>query len=189
MNQQHWKPALIVAAMMIVPGCTVPNVDFSTINRPDRAPELDAYNVFVGSWTWEAEMLNAVERDRSWSGTAEWSWILDKRCLRGEISSRSEHTEFTAAGIWSWNPKSKQYIWTMFNNWGYPQNGRAKFDAVTASWDMDYRSIGLDGTTSYGRHRIRVVDDDTLAWDLSEWADALHTIKKMEMRGTYKRVH
>ncbi len=52
---------------------------------------------------------------------------------------------------------------------------------------MDYKSVGLDGTTSYGRYHMTVVDDDTLDWRMEEWADGLHLVKKMEMKGTYKR--
>nr|NIP84766.1 hypothetical protein [Planctomycetales bacterium] len=52
---------------------------------------------------------------------------------------------------------------------------------------MKYVSVGLDGTTSYGYYQMKVVDDDTLDWEMVEWADALHLAKKLEMTGTYKR--
>lgn len=178
----------IVGLMMVMPlsGCVVARVDFEKIKRPARAAELDAYEVFVGSWTWNAEMLNAAGADRAWSGTAKWEWALDKRCLVGEMSSKSEHANFDAIGIWSWHPTTRKYIWTLFNNWGYPQHGDAKYDKDTKTWDMNYRGIGLDGTTSFGRYRMHVVDNDTLEWSVSEWSP-LFLVKKMEMRGTYKR--
>ncbi len=174
-------------AILFAGGCAVSNVSFSGIQRPDRATALDAYDVFVGTWTWEATMLNADSDDASWSGQAAWNWTLDKRCLHGEMSAKSNNADFKAEGIWSWHPKARKYIWSMFNNWGYPQEGTAHYDDDTKCWRMAYRSVGLDGTTSYGRYEMKVVDNNTLEWSASEWADALHMIKKMEMEGTYKR--
>jgi hypothetical protein len=170
-----------------VVGCTARNVDFSTIDRPPRASELDAFNVFVGTWDWEAEMVNAAESSKQWKGSAQWQWGLDDRCLQGEMSAQSADATFKSAGVWSWHPKKKKYIWWMFNNWGYPQQGTATYDPVTRAWRMPYRSIGLDGTTSYGRYDMRAVDNDTLEWGMVEWADPLHMVKKAEMTGTYTR--
>ena len=173
--------------VLLVGACGAPKVDFSAIKRPTRAVELDAYNPFVGSWTWEAKLLNAEGTDTDWSGTAVWKWSLDKRCLVGDISSKSERAEFNATGIWSWHPTQKKYIWWMFNNWGFPQQGTAKYDEATKTWTMPYTSVGLDGTTSYGCFRMQAVDNDTLDWCMVEWADALHLVKKLEMKGAYKR--
>ncbi len=103
------------------------------------------------------------------------------------MSSRNPSTSFDTAGIWSWHPKSKKYQWWMFNNWGYPQAGTAHYDADAKRWQMNYRSVGLDGTTSFGWHRMTIVDNDTLDWSVKEWADPLNLIPKMEMKGTYKR--
>ncbi len=188
MNGVRKMVAFVVPMVALLgSGCAMSRVDFSTIERPARAPELDAYDVFVGAWTWEAEMLNAEGPDKSWKGTAEWHWALDNRTLEGVMSAATERTSFDAAGVWSWHPKKKKYIWWMFNNWGYPQQGTAKYDVDAKCWRMKYRSVGLDGTTSYGEYRMTVVDDDTLDWSVQEWADAFHLFKKMEMKGTYKR--
>lgn len=178
---------VLIATIAVMTGCSAKTVDFSTIVRPERASQLDAYEVFVGSWTWEAVMLNAAPDNKRWTGTAEWEWALDKRSLTGHVSAKSQDAEYAAAGIWSWHPRSERYVWWMFNNWGYPQEGKATYDEETRMWHMKYHSIGLDGTPSHGQYRITVVDNDTLEWDLSEWADPLHFIKKMEMQGTYKR--
>ena len=177
---------LVVMAGVLV-GCAAPTLDFSTIERPARPAELDAYNVFAGSWIWEAEMLNAEGADRAWNGTAEWRWTLDKRCLHGQMSMTNGRASFDSEGIWSWHPKTKKYVWWMFNNWGYPQQGTADYDESTKTWSMRYTSVGLDGGTSHGRYTITVVDDDTLEWNMAEWADALYLFKKTEMKGTYKR--
>lgn len=173
--------------VLLAGACSAPKVDFSQIKQPARATELDAYNPFVGSWTWEAKLLNAEGADADWNGTAVWKWSLDNRCLIGDIHSKSSRAEFMATGIWSWHPTKKRYMWWMFNNWGFPQDGTATYDAASKSWNMTYTSVGLDGTKSHGRYHMTVVDDNTLSWEMTEWADALHTIEKMTMKGTYHR--
>ncbi len=176
---------LIVMATCV--GCGEKNIDLSTMHRPDRAAALDAYDVFVGDWTWEAQMLNATDDDKSWTGTASWSWTLDKRCLVGKMSAKSKSTSFSSEGIWSWHPTKKKYIWWMFNDWGYPQQGRATFNENCNCWVMDYKSVGLDGTNSYGRYIVTIKDNDTLNWNMTEWADPFHAYTKMELKGVYKR--
>ena len=168
-------------------GCAVTKVDLASIERPARAVELDAYNVFVGNWTWEAEMVHPEASDSTWRGTADWEWTLDKRCLKGRMSAKSAHAEFESEGIWSRHPRSGKYIWWMFNNWGCPQQGTAKYDEDSDCWRMTYKSVGLDGSTSYGHYTMTVVNKDTLDWSMAEWADPLHIIKKLELQGTYKR--
>ena len=179
--------AVSLVVVWSIVGCAAPKVDFSNIKQPARPSELENYDVFVGSWAWEAEMLNAEDPDKKWTGTAEWKWTLDKRCLRGTFQSQSQRTKFEAEGIWSWHPTEKRYIWGMFNNWGYPQRGVAKYNAASKCWCMDYTSVGLDGTTSHGRYCLTVTDNNTLDWKMVEWADALHTVKKVEMTGKYTR--
>ena len=180
-------PGVVPFVAACLSGCAAPKVDFSQIERPARAAELDEYNVFVGSWDWHAEMLNAEEPDKTWTGTGQWEWTLDNRCLQGRLSAKSGRTNFDSMGIWSWHPKDKQYFWGLMNNWGYPQHGTAKYDKDSRSWTMPYTSVGLDGTASHGEYRMKVVDDNTLDWSMVEWADGLHMVKKMEMKGTYKR--
>ena len=188
MKARHVVRLVVIPAISFLAfGCTVSNVDFTKLERPARAAELDAFDSFVGKWIWTAEALNAAEGSKNWTGTAEWTWALDKRCLHGVMSSRSGDTQYDAAGIWSWHPAKKQYIWWMFNNWGYPQEGTATDNKDTGVWRMNYKSVGLDGTDSYGFYSITQTDTDTLDWKMVEWADAFHTIKKIEMKGTYKR--
>jgi hypothetical protein len=179
--------AVVLASTPWLTGCAAPNVDFSTIQRPQRAVELDAFEAFVGSWKWEAKLLNTEGEDEKWTGRAEWSWALDKRCLQGHLWAEGAHASFEAEGIWSWHPKAKRYTWWMFNNWGYPQQGTASYDADAKSWRMPYKSVGLDGSGSYGIYTMEIIDQDTLEWTMTEWADALHMVKKMEMTGTYTR--
>lgn len=186
-NRRRTANLVIVIGFLTAGGCAAPSIDFSRIQRPPRSSELDAYELFVGSWDWEATLSNAEAPDDEWTGTAQWEWILDRRCLRGTMTSKSQRASFAASGVWSRDPRSGKYIWWMFNDWGYPQYGSASYDEAHRRWVMKYRSVGLDGTTSYGEYRITVVDNDTLEWQADEWADVFHLFKKMEMRGTYRR--
>lgn len=178
---------IVLLGSVLAGGCAAPQVDFATMKRPDRAPELDAYNVFVGSWDFKAQVANAEGGSKDWTGTAKWEWTLDNRCLHGIMSSKSADAAFDAAGVWSWHPTKRQYIWWMFNNWGYPQEGTANYDEAAKTWTMDYASVGLDGTLSYGQYKMKVIDPNKLDWCMIEWADALRTITKIEMTGTYTR--
>jgi len=179
---------VLLGGCIVSSGCTVHRIDFSSIRQPDLSGQMKAFDVFVGSWTWEADLKNAAKADRHWQGTAHWDWDLDGRVLRGTIESKSANAEFKSSGVWSWHPTRKRYVWWMFNNWGFPQSGTARVSEDGHTWTMNYRSVGLDGTASFGRYRMDVVDHDTLNWSVVEWADVLHLIKKMEMCGTYKRV-
>lgn len=181
------RGSIVFSAALAAAGCSIRHVDISSLERPARPAELDAFNDFVGSWTWTANVVEGDETGSAWSGTATWEWILDQRCLQGRITSRSGQTEFDSSGIWSWNPKTHRYAWWMFNSWGYPQAGSAKYDGAKKHWTMNYKGTGLDGSHSHGRYEMTVVDKDTLHWRMVEWADWMHLIKKVEMAGTYKR--
>jgi len=186
---RHRKPSRLIFGLFVLTmmGCTPRQVTLNMLCRPVRAPQLDALNVFVGNWTWQAEILHAEPAVKNWSGTASWGWALDNRCLKGEISSQSGNTRFNSSGIWSWDQRARRFAWSMYNDWGHPQQGTATYDEDTKKWVMSYRSIGLDGTKSQGRYIMRVVNNDTLEWEMVEWADRLHFFKKMEMKGTYNR--
>ena len=46
--------SLTPIAALLVPACAMSTVDFANVQRPPRPSELEAYTVFVGSWTWDA---------------------------------------------------------------------------------------------------------------------------------------
>jgi Protein of unknown function (DUF1579) len=174
-----------VLAVSLV-GCT-PDVDFASIQKPSPPEQLGNLKAFVGAWTWEAERVVDDGPDEAWKGTAEWKWVLGGTYLFGKMTSTGPNQSFNSSGYWGWHPKKKTYVWWMLNDWGYPQEGTAKYDASDKRWTMSYEGVGLDGTTSHGRYTMTVVDDRTLEWSMTEWADALHTIKKIEMNGRYLR--
>lgn len=178
---------LVCFVALSLSGCTPRQVNLDMLRRPPRAAQLDALSVFVGSWTWQAEIVHAAPVVKNWSGTASWAWALDNRCLKGEIASQCGDTKFSSSGIWSWDQRARRFAWSMYNDWGHPQQGTATYDEGSRQWVMSYRSVGLDGTPSHGRYVMTVINDDTLGWEMVEWADRLHFIKKMEMKGTYNR--
>lgn len=176
------------AAVVAASGCASLSKRIVEIQPPPRPAELDVYEKFVGTWDWEAEMVGAEDPGtKHWSGTAEWSWSLEKRFLHGSMSSRSERLSFDATGLWSWHPTKKKHYWWMFNNWGYPQEGTANYNPERQRWAMSYTSVGLDGTRSYGRYLLEHVSADRIDWRMIEWADPFRLVKKMEMIGSYKR--
>jgi hypothetical protein len=160
---------------------------YGDLQRPPRPAAMDAYAPFVGSWTWEADMTIRNQDPRRWTGTADWRWTLDDRQLAGRMSASSGDQAFESEGMWGLNPSSGRYVWWMFNNWGYPQHGTARYKAADRCWTMRYKSVGLDGTTSYGRYALRFLDDNTIDWCMTEWLDPFHLIQKVEMKGTYRR--
>lgn len=172
----------------VLTGCSASKVDFVKLQRPPRAEQLAAYDVFVGKWNWTASMLDRDGVRHDWVGSASWEWTLDRRCLEGKLSARSGDTTFAANGVWSWHPTRNRYIWWMFNDWGFPQEGTARYEARQRRWTMPYRSVGLDGTTSHGRYVMQVIDDNTLSWRMDEWIDPLGWIRKSSMEGQYTRV-
>ena len=186
MTRTH-TPSLLLLPLALIVGCASPKVDFAKIQRPARAAELDAFSVFVGNWNWEADVVSpAEEQDKHWTGSAQWDWTLDQTALHGRLSAKCARAEFESEGLWGRNPKTRKYEWSMFNNWGYPQDGTAHYDAASKTWTMSYNSIGLDGTASRGMYEMRVVDDNTLDWHLHE-KDSMGMVTKLEMKGTYRR--
>ena len=179
--------SLVALSFLVSAGCATMKIDLASFEKPPRPGELDAFNVFIGNWTWEALVDNATDVGKEWHGTAEWKWSLDNRVLEGNISAESGSLKYDAKGVWSWHPREHRYIWWMINNWGYPQSGTARYNEAAREWTMAYKSVGLDGTPSYGRHVITVVDANKLSWNLNEWADPLHLILKLKMTGVYKR--
>ena len=178
---------LSVTLALVAIGCTAPTVDFAAIQKPAAPEQMSQFRDFVGTWTWEAELVSGEGPPEQWTGTANWDWVLGGTYLHGELSAAGPNQSFSSSGSWGWHPKKKTYVWWMLNDWGYPQEGTAKYDPASRHWTMKYTGVGLDGTTSYGCYTMKVVDDNTLDWTMTEWADWCRCIKKVEMTGTYKR--
>ena len=186
MKLSHIRSSL--AILLFLAGCGPANVNFSQMEKPAPSPELRNFEPFVGDWTWEAQRIPAEGDPMKWSGTAHWEWALGGTYLKGEMTSSGEGQSFSSEGYWGWHPKRKTYVWWLLNDWGYPQEGTATFDADEKLWTMDFQGVGLDGTTCYGTYTVHVLDENTLEWTLDEWADPTRfAIKKLQMTGAYRR--
>ena len=178
--------ALLVSLTVSQFGCHANSARIA-LQRPAQPAEMNAFAPFVGSWTWTAKETTSGDAARTWSGTTKWEWALDNRCLHGQLTARAGDLSYDSTGMWTWNVSKRQYQFWMFNNWGYPREGVAHYNAADKSWTMPYRCTGLDGTNSHGRYTIKFIDDNTFDWTMTEWADALHMVKKIELAGQYKR--
>ena len=136
---------IMAVVLLSVAGCMKPQEKLATLQRPERSAEMDALETFVGAWDVEAEMLGVEGADRMWKGMAEWRYTLDGRALAGNMSLRNPKAPFQTQGLWSYNPAKKTYVWSIFNDWGYPQQGKAKYKVDKQTWVMDYVGSGLDG--------------------------------------------
>ncbi len=184
------KPAVVTlcaTSILLLTGCMSLQVDLAQIQKPRPAPELAPLGDFVGSWNWEAERVGPGGKVEKWTGTAKWDWVLGGTYLHGDLTTKGPAHSFASSGYWGWHPQKRTYVWWMLNDWGYPQEGTAKYDDAKKLWTMDYQGLGLDGTTSYGRYAMQVKDKNTLEWTMVEGVDLLRNIKKIEMKGSYKR--
>ena len=179
---------LLSLSLLSVPalvGCGPVDVDFATIEKPALPEELAPLGEFVGNWAWEAERVLPDGGAEKWTGTTTWGWTLGDMYLRGDLELNGPKS-FVSSGYWGWHPKKKTYVWYMLNDWGYPQEGTAKYDDETKCWTMNYSGVGLDGTNSRGRYTCEWKDENTVYWTCTEWVP-MTFIKKLEMTGHYKR--
>ena len=92
--------------------------DLGSLVRPERAAEMDAFDVFVGAWDFKAEMMEVEGPNRMWTGLAEWKYSLDGRCLIGAMSLSNPQTQYQSEGHWTWNPGKQRYEFAIYNDWG-----------------------------------------------------------------------
>ena len=178
---------LCIVSALALTGCMSPKAGFAEIQKPATPTQMSDFKDFIGSWTWEAQLSTGEGEPEEWTGSATWDWVLGGTYLHGELTSTGPHQSFASSGYWGWHPTRRTYVWWMLNDWGYPQEGTAAYNAAEKQWTMNYHGVGLDGTTSHGRYTMKVVDQDTLEWTMTEWADLCRLFKKIEMTGTYKR--
>ena len=59
MNMMRRSLAILISTMfLVVLGCASPKLDFAALERPPRAAELGAFDVFVGEWDWQADVVD-----------------------------------------------------------------------------------------------------------------------------------
>lgn len=184
---RRWLLVVLAAPLLgIAFGCATNPPHGSYSVRPPRSEEVESLGYFVGSWDWfvEGQLDGAAAQ---WSGSAEWDWTLDRRCLQGRIAGRSGNLSVEMAGVWTWHPTERRYMWWLFNDWGFPQEGTAALDAASRRWTFDYVGVGTDGQSTFGRYTVVAEDANTFSWRMDEWADALRLSRRAELAGTFHR--
>lgn len=149
-------------------GCSVTPMNVAALEQPGRAGQLNKYDMLVGSWTWEGEVIDAADTNRHWKGTADWHWTLEEQCLHSSLTATSDTISMKSYGAWTWHPAKEKYVWYTLNNWGYPEHGAASYDAATKTWTLTYNGIALDGRAVHGSHTYTLTDRETMTWTWKE---------------------
>ncbi len=179
--------SLVGVSLMALAGCQRPPMD---MKPPQRPAELDELNVWVGRWesTGECRMGDSPEAIAcSSSNTVTWEadrWILVER-FEGKMGDE-EHV-CRGVGVYTWNPKTRQYESWWFDSHGGVGKGTWRYDANTKTWTAKAKSQNpVTGMSSVGEGTVKMPDNNTIEWTWTEW-DSLKLNKFMEMKGTSRR--
>ncbi|MFQ5413152.1 MAG: DUF1579 family protein [Phycisphaerae bacterium] len=155
--------------------------------RPERPPELDRLNMFVGHWegTGEARMAGLDQVLKS-TGTSDITWEADRSALleRGDYEMEGLGN-MKGLGLWTYDPKARKYRNAWVDSFGGLGTGTCTYNEKTGTWKMRVKSHGPMGTT-IGEGTVRFPDENTMSWTWREW-DPLHLVKVFDMTGTSKR--
>ena len=188
MRRSYVYFSLASAAVLVLTGC-MPKMTMEDLKqaRPERPPELDALNAFVGTWDYTGEMKMAgLDEVLESSGTSEIKWEGDGWYLVGMSSGHmAELGDGKGVEVWTYDAKAKKYRTTWADNMGGTGYGIAKHDKKTNTWIMKAKSYSPFGNST-GKGKIEVVDDNTMEWTWKEYALG-GLIKTFEMRATSKR--
>jgi hypothetical protein len=130
--------------------------------RPQRPPELDKLDAFVGRWevAGEAEMAG-LDRPVTFTGANEAHWEGDGWYLVGRgVSSSDEFGETHGMAIWTYDARSKKFRSVSVNSRGAIGTGTAWHDESTDTWQMLATSRGPSGKTLW-KGRVRFIDPNT----------------------------
>ena len=127
-----WIPALLLAAIGISMGQGKTPAGPSAHTTADNPRERLAF--LVGSFVTEAHVLpgGVIKKESVGKGTSEISWVLDSMFLY--IDERSVNPAFGAykgIGMLGFDPHEKQYVLSMYNNFGDHPQYRGSFAGDT----------------------------------------------------------
>lgn len=181
--------ALLAAALA---GCQQPRIDISEMMKaPPRPAELARLDRFVGTWEGQAEM-SAPGSDKvvtsNGVNTVSWEadgWVLVEHL---EVEMGQEGGKMTGVGLWTWDPQARKYRTWWFDNYGAVNQGTASYDEGSDTWRMKGKAhyAGRGKTTAY-EGTSRMIDDDTITWEYTEWASPWKLNKLMHIKGTSHR--
>ena len=178
-------------AMAGLPGC-MPEMTMEDMAkmRPDRPPELDRLNAFVGTWkgTGTANMMG-IDEPMKLTGTSKTAWGVDNWCIVEHGDYEMEGMgDMKGLGVWTWDARAKKYRTWWFDNFGVAGQGTLTYSKASDCWFMTVRGKSAMGSTR-GAGCITFKDKDTMEWTWKEWPawDLLGLFNFMDMKGTSTR--
>jgi len=185
---RSYPVALAIAACMAFPGC-MPKMTVEEMKAmmPQRPPELDKLDAFVGKWSFEGQAnMACLDAPLATSGTGETRWDDSKWFVVGNATFKMHgFDDMHGHETWTYDAHSKKYRSTWVDSMGSTGTGTATHDDRTNSWTMRAVSHGSCGKTTM-KGTMRIVDDNTMEWCMQEYAMG-GLMKTMEMCATSKR--
>lgn len=178
--------AVTMVAAVLAAGCMPKmTVEEMKAKMPEKPPELEQLNDFVGKWKAEGIANFAfLDEPLTSSGVSEIKWDESGWFL-------VERGEFTMSGLdpvrmlatWTYDMHSKKYRSTWTDSMGTIGTGSARYDADNETWHIKATGRGPFGKTNM-KGTAKLVDADTFEWT---WTEHMGLTKILEMTGTNKR--
>lgn len=185
-------PCLVLAfaANMLATGC-MPKMTVEEMKAmtPQRPPELDRLEAFVGEWEYTATSTMAcLDGEFESTGTGESHWGGDKAFVvnRG-VFNMPVFGDDPMEGLetWTYDSHDKVYRSTWVDSMGSSGTGVGRFNEKTNTWTFRASSHGPFGPAKH-RGTMKIIDSDTMEWTWTEYAMG-GLMKTMEMTGVSRR--
>lgn len=152
---------------------------------PERPPELDRLNAFVGKWESSGTARMAMlEEPLEAQGTSEAVWSEDGWYVIDKGSySMAGLGEMSGLWTWTYDSKARVYRFAGVDSMGTVNMGEGSYDGMTGTWQMKGKSRGPMGSSTM-KVWVRFIDDDTAEWGMTEYSGLT---KVMEMDGSMRR--
>ncbi len=168
MNRRLVSSTLLVSlAGVLLTGC-MPKMTIEDMKnlKPQRPPELDKLNAFVGRWSGTSQMeMAGIDEVITGSATSEVKWDGDGWFLVDKYqASMGDAGEMNAIGVWTYDPQSKKYRTFWADNTGGTGAGTIRHDEKTGTWKFNAKSRGGPMGRTVGKGPMKFVDDKTMEW-------------------------
>ena len=130
---------------------------------PFPSAELAVLDRFAGPWSVRETHYNARgDTIGSAKGAEETGWMLDRKVLHRTYTTGEEGSPFRALGMITWNPVSKRYEGTWFDNTGAcgPTTISGTWDESSKTMTFTLSSAAPDGKTVEHKVIDRFLDDE-----------------------------
>ncbi len=149
--------------------------------KPDPAPELAKLDVFLGSWTGTAtivepsreEMMknmppDAPEMPTTFEGANRSEWVLGGHFLKMEgwhEEGPNDRRHYTA--FWTWDEKAGKFYARFFTDTGAVGEEWMTADDDGKTFHTKFTETDTLGNKSHGSGTMTVVSDDKMTWDFT----------------------